>query len=82
MPGSTFASAIALAAMTESPMAVTCPPAILRRMSAGAGMAAAPARCRATLACVAAVRCCAAWARVAALMRSPLLTCLARPDDA
>ncbi|HEX2322798.1 MAG TPA: hypothetical protein VHJ18_27800 [Streptosporangiaceae bacterium] len=56
--------------MTESPIAVTCEPTTLVRIVAGAGAATAPAD----------------WpdvcARVAALMRSPLLTCCARPEDA
>ena len=68
MPGSARASAIALAAITESPIATTCEPVTVRRAAAGTGTGVTgwPA----------------ASARLAALTRSPLLTCLASPADA
>src|SRR5262249_18637211 len=69
MPGRTFARAIALAAITESPMAVTCAPTTLLVAAAGAGMTSWSVSCR------------AACARVAALTRSPLMTLRSRPDQ-
>src|SRR6266699_4478512 len=70
MPGRTDSSAMALAAMTESPIAVTWLPDTRRGATAGAGPAVRLACWR------------GACARVAALMRSPLATCRSRPDGA
>src|ERR1035438_8075928 len=68
MPGSTESSAMAPAAMTESPIAVTSRPATLRREDDRDGSAADPEAGR--NAC--------AW--VAAPTRSPMMICFSLPD--
>src|SRR5713226_5594553 len=71
MPGSTEARAMALAAMTESPIAMTCRPGTLRWAGDCAGLAAGSATAGRDV-----------CDRVAALTRSPLMICFSMPDGA
>src|ERR1019366_8470868 len=70
MPGSTESSAMAPAAMTESPIAVTSRPGTLPGADESADLAAGPEAGR------------DACARVAAPARSPMMICFSMPDGA